>query len=215
MYSLPELVELSTCVFLELTELRYYCSFDLFFFFLQLRLQHVEVSWLGVESELQLQANTTATSTLDLSWLCDLCTACSNARSSTHQTRPGSEPTSSQTLCQVNNSLSHNKNSPFWILYWATHMPPFSLRSATGNVVLLILPYFLAFMLLEILHLCPHIWRNSYFLQSLLLVFGKKYILLSTLRIDRGYGGKGTKFWGFPRCFLVLQAPCYVLWLNS
>ena len=36
--------------------------------------------------------------------------ACSNARSLTHWGRPGFEPASSQTLCQVLNPLSHNGN---------------------------------------------------------------------------------------------------------
>ena len=35
-------------------------------------MQHMEVSRLGVESELQLQAYATATATLDLSYICDL-----------------------------------------------------------------------------------------------------------------------------------------------
>ena len=34
--------------------------------------QHMEVPWLGVESELQLPAYTTTTATQDLSLICDL-----------------------------------------------------------------------------------------------------------------------------------------------
>ena len=48
--------------------LRYkWVSFFFFFFFLRLHPRHTEVSGLGVESELQLPAYTTATATLDLS----------------------------------------------------------------------------------------------------------------------------------------------------
>ena len=42
------------------------------FCFLGLHLQHMKVPRLGVVSELQLQAYTTATATQDLSWVCDL-----------------------------------------------------------------------------------------------------------------------------------------------
>ena len=40
---------------------------DVFFFFLGLHPQHMEIPRLGVDSELQLPAYTTATATLDLS----------------------------------------------------------------------------------------------------------------------------------------------------
>ena len=56
--------------------------FSPLFSFFKPVLQHMEVHWPGVESELQLQAYTTAT-----------------ARSLTHWVRPGTEPTSSQILC--------------------------------------------------------------------------------------------------------------------
>ena len=45
---------------------------DLFFFFLGLHKWHMEVPRLGVKSELQLPAYTTATATLDLSCIWDL-----------------------------------------------------------------------------------------------------------------------------------------------
>ena len=48
-------------------------SFSLFFFFLGLHQQHMDIPRLGVESELQLLANTTTTAALDLSSICDLC----------------------------------------------------------------------------------------------------------------------------------------------
>ena len=44
-----------------------------FFAFLGLQVQHVEVPRLGVESELQLPAYTTATAVRDPSCICDLC----------------------------------------------------------------------------------------------------------------------------------------------
>ena len=43
-----------------------------FFFLFPLYLQHMEVPGLGVESELQLPAYTTATATLDPRQICDL-----------------------------------------------------------------------------------------------------------------------------------------------
>ena len=42
------------------------------FFFLWPYLQHMEVPWLGVESEMQLLAYATATPKQDLSCICDL-----------------------------------------------------------------------------------------------------------------------------------------------
>ena len=44
----------------------------IFLFFLWPHLQHMEVPWLGVKSELQLQAYTTAIATLDPSHICNL-----------------------------------------------------------------------------------------------------------------------------------------------
>ena len=48
-------------------------EFCFLFFFLEWHLQHVEVSGLGVKSELQLQAYTTATTMPDPSHFCNLC----------------------------------------------------------------------------------------------------------------------------------------------
>ena len=59
------------------------CAF-FFFSFLGPHLQDMEVPRLGGESELQLPAYTTATAMWDLSCICNLPTAHSNARSSTH-----------------------------------------------------------------------------------------------------------------------------------
>ena len=65
----------------------------LFFCFLGLHLQHLEVPGLGVESKLQLPAYTTATSMQDPSLIFDLHTTVhGNARSLTHWARPGIKP---------------------------------------------------------------------------------------------------------------------------
>ena len=54
------------------------------YLFLGPHLQHMEIPWVGVESELQLPAGTTATATPDPSHVCDCTTAQDNARSLTH-----------------------------------------------------------------------------------------------------------------------------------
>ena len=60
--------------------------------------QHVEVPGLGVKSELQLQAYTTATARSQLS--ATYTTAYSNAGSLTHSARPGMEPATSGFLVE-------------------------------------------------------------------------------------------------------------------
>ena len=60
------------------------------FVFLGLHPQYMEVPRLGVQSEQQLLAYTTATATSDLSGVCT--TAQGNTRSLTHWVRPGIEP---------------------------------------------------------------------------------------------------------------------------
>ena len=59
---------------------------------------HMEVPKLGVESELQLPAYTTATATPDLSHICKLHCSSGNTRSLTHWLRLGIKPTSSWIL---------------------------------------------------------------------------------------------------------------------
>ena len=49
-----------------------FCFFWFFFWFLWLYPWHMEVPWLGAESELQLLASTTATATSDVSLICNL-----------------------------------------------------------------------------------------------------------------------------------------------
>ena len=63
--------------------------------FLGPHLQHRQVPRLGVESELQLPAYTTATAMPDLSCICDLHHNSQHAGSLTHRPRPGIEPASS------------------------------------------------------------------------------------------------------------------------
>ena len=71
----------------------------------------MEVPRLGLESELQLLVYTTAW--LHQIWATSVtyAAACSNMRSLIHWARPGIKPTSSQTLYQALNLLSHNGNS--------------------------------------------------------------------------------------------------------
>ena len=70
-------------------------------FFLGLHPRHMQISRLGVESELQLLAYATATATQHLSWVCDLTTTHGNARSLTHWVRPGIEAASSWLLVRL------------------------------------------------------------------------------------------------------------------
>ena len=64
------------------------------FVFLGLHLRHLEVSRLGVESELLLLAYTTVTATWDLSGVCDLHHSSQQGRFLNHWARPGIEPMS-------------------------------------------------------------------------------------------------------------------------
>jgi len=54
---------------------------------------------------------TTAMATPDLSHICDPCHSLRQPGSLTHWERPWIKSASSQTLCQVLNSLNHNRNS--------------------------------------------------------------------------------------------------------
>ena len=74
---------------------RYY---SFFFSFLGPRLQHMKVPRLGVKSELQQLANTTATATWDLSHICNLHHNSQSTGSLTHWVRPGIKPKSSWIL---------------------------------------------------------------------------------------------------------------------
>ena len=81
-------------------------------FFSGPRLWHMDVPRIGVEWELQLPVYTTATAMPDPSHVpATYAAACSNIRSLTHRARPGIEPSSSQTLWQAINPLSHKGNS--------------------------------------------------------------------------------------------------------
>ena len=77
-------------------------SFFFFLFFLELDPWQIEVPRLGVKSELQLWAYTTATATQDPTCICDLHpTAHSNARSLTYWAASGIKPASSLILHRV------------------------------------------------------------------------------------------------------------------
>ena len=82
--------------FLHLSEKS--CNFSFLFLGGGLHLWHMEVTRLGVESELQLLAYTTATAMSDRASSVTYTTAHSNAGSLTHWARPGIEPTSSWIL---------------------------------------------------------------------------------------------------------------------
>ena len=89
----------------------------------------MEIPGLGVESELQLQAYTTAMATLDPSCVCDQHCSLHVARSLTHWTRPGIEPVSSQRQCWILNLLRHTGSSktawffnlPGFLISWIIH----------------------------------------------------------------------------------------------
>ena len=89
-------------------------SFFFFFFFFGFLLPHVwhmEVPGLGVESELQWSAYTTAPATLDLGHIWDLFCSLQNAGSLIHRVEPEIEHKSSWRLCRFLNLLSHNWDS--------------------------------------------------------------------------------------------------------
>ena len=86
-------------------------SFFFFFFFLGPQVWHMEVPRLGVQSELQPPAYTTATATRDLSRVCNLhhsfrrCQIFNPLSGARDRTRILMD------TCWVLNPLSHNKNS--------------------------------------------------------------------------------------------------------
>ena len=103
-----------------------------FFFYLGLHLQHMEVPRLGVESELQLPAYTTATARQDLSCICNL-----------HQ---------SSRQSQILNPLSKERDQTrvlmdtIWVHYcWVTTGTPseFIFKKTTGRLLSLTFPLFL------------------------------------------------------------------------
>ena len=91
---------------------RFFFFFFFFLVFFIATLTPYEVPGLGDEWELQLQAYTTAMGTVHLSLIYDLCPSLWQHWILNHWVRPGIEPSSSQTLYQVLNPLSHNRNSP-------------------------------------------------------------------------------------------------------
>ena len=99
----------------ELSILRSIClqatqNQSIFFSFLQLHLWHMQVPGRGVQPELQLPANTTATATQDPSHICDEPCSLQQRWIFTLLSKPGVEPTSSQTLRWLLNLLRHSRN---------------------------------------------------------------------------------------------------------
>ena len=84
--------------------------FFFFFFFKGPHLQHMEVSRLGVEFKLQPQPQPQQHRSEP--HLRSMPQLCGHAGSLTHWVRPGIEPASSWTLCQVLNLLSHRRTPP-------------------------------------------------------------------------------------------------------
>ena len=93
-------------------------SFLNFFLFLRPHPWHMEVPRLGVKSELQLPAYTTATATPDPRLICSLhhgsqqCQILNPLREARDQT-----PTSSRTPCRVLNPLRHSRNSTIVLIF--------------------------------------------------------------------------------------------------
>ena len=77
-----------------------------------------EVPGLRVESELQLRLTPQQQQHQKQATSAAYTAACGNAGSLTHGARPGIEPASSWTLCQVLNPLSHNENPRVKLLRW-------------------------------------------------------------------------------------------------
>ena len=91
-------------------ENRFFCLF-----FLGLHQWYIEFPRLEVELELQTQAYTTGTATLDLSLICNLYR--NNAGFLTHWVRPDMEPKSSWTLVGFVNhwAMMGNSKTPFGV----------------------------------------------------------------------------------------------------
>ena len=93
-----------------------------FFVFLGPQVWHMEVPGLGVESELQLPAYTTATATRHLSLIWDLPKARGNARSLTHWAKPRINPYSHGSYLG-SDLLSHNRTPAFCLIHISAVTP--------------------------------------------------------------------------------------------
>ena len=127
----------------------------------------MKVPKLEVKSEMKLPAYTTTIATLDLSCLCNL--YCSLLQCWIINPLATIEPTSSWTLCQVLNLLSHNGNSENW-LFILDKFPEFEIYSE----IKIIIPAFFRLVLAGIfsfIHfflfffnfcfLGPHLWHTE------------------------------------------------------
>ena len=95
----------------------FFALFFILLIYLMPHVQHTKVPRLGVKSELQLTAYTTATATQDQAASATYTTAHGNAGSLTHWTRPGIKPTSLWILVGGSLPLSYNRNSFFALLF--------------------------------------------------------------------------------------------------
>ena len=129
-------------------------------------LWHMHILRLGVESELQLPAYTTATATWDSSYT----TAHSNAESLTHWARPGIEPTSSWILVRFVSALPQQE-----VLFLFSDCPFFLF------LIILFLPHksFLKLHILEcVLNTCAELFLSPL---CLCLSFSLKFHCLPVL----------------------------------
>ena len=81
------------------------------FFFLGPHLQHIQVPWLGVESELQLPAYPTAMATLNPRRICNLCCHLWQCQMLNPQSKARDWTCILMDTGQVRNLLSHSRNS--------------------------------------------------------------------------------------------------------
>ena len=101
------------------------------FCILRLHLWHMEILKLGVESELQLLAYTTATAMQDPSHVCDLHHSLQQHWILTHWVRPGIEPASSWILAGLVNNWA-TKGAPLLKVFKITSDFGDLLRRLTG-----------------------------------------------------------------------------------
>ena len=95
-----------------------FVTFFFFALFLGPHPRHMEVPRLGVESELQLSAYTTATATRDPSCVFDLHHSSWQRRSLTHCARPGIEPASSWILVRFVSVAPQQNSFLFYFIYF-------------------------------------------------------------------------------------------------
>ena len=123
-----------------------------FLFFFTMHLQHMGVLRLGVKSELELLAYTTATATQDPSHICGLHNSSWQHWSLTHWVRPGIEPTSSWILVR------------FIIVEPQWELPPL--------LIFFFCTSFLVFQILTNLKLKFHLFQSCQYLHRIKVYLG-------------------------------------------